>query len=163
MKNRKIGFGTLLAFLAAMTLALNSCDYFVEVSFNIENPTNDTIDFSGWQGTEVVNMTTPYTNQPSQEWEQTIDHVTVSMFGVIGGRSVAISEEQAFAQLMSDFDSVKLNRRSDGASTLIYRHDENASEEQRYFFTREAWKCDPEGETEKDRTFTLILTEEMFK
>lgn len=41
--------------------------------------------------------------------------------------------------------------------TFVFRHDENATEEQRYFFTREAWHCDPEGETEKDRTYTLIL------
>ncbi|MCR4847628.1 MAG: hypothetical protein K5920_02095 [Bacteroidales bacterium] len=163
MKNRKLRFGTLLVFLAAMFFSMTSCDYFVEVGFNIESPENDTIDFNGWQGTGVVNMTTPYTNQSGQEWEQTMDQITVSMFGVMGGRSVAISEEQAFAKLMSDFDSVKIIRRSDGASTITYRHDENATDEQRYFFTREAWKCDPEGETEKDRIYTLILTEEMFR
>lgn len=58
---------------------------------------------------------------------------------------------------MSDYDSVMLTRSSDGATSIVFRHDENATEEQRYFFTREAWHCDPEGETEKDRTYTLIL------
>ena len=108
-------------------------------------------------------MTTPYTNRPDQEWEQTMDHVTVSLVGSMGGPSVAISVEQAFASLCNDYDSVKLTRRSDGASTITYRHDENATDAQRYFFTREAWSCTPEGETEKDRTYTLILKEEMFK
>ena len=84
-------------------------------------------------------------------------------FSAMGGPSVAISEEQAFASLCNDYDSVKLTRRSDGAATIIYRHDENASDAQRYFFTREAWVCDPEGETQKDRTYTLILTDDMFK
>ena len=152
-----------LMVMSAMTFTLTSCEYFVDVYFNVEHPTNDTIDFTGWQGTGVVNMTTPYTNRPGQEWEQTMDHVTVSMAGAMGGPSVAISEEQAFASLCNDYDSVKLTRRSDGASTIIYRHDENASDAQRYFFTREAWSCDPEGETQKDRTYTLILTEDMFK
>jgi hypothetical protein len=64
---------------------------------------------------------------------------------------------------MSDYDSVRLTRRSDNASTITYHHNENATNAQRYFFTREAWKCDPEGETEKDRTYTLILTEDMFE
>ena len=166
MNNRKFRFGTLLVFLAAMTFALpclTSCEYFVDVYFNVENPTNDTIDFIGWQGIGVVNMTTPYTNRPDQEWEQTMDHVTVSLVGSMGGPSVAISVEQAFASLCNDYDSVKLTRRSDGASTITYRHDENATDAQRYFFTREAWSCTPEGETEKDRTYTLILKDEMFK
>ena len=153
MNNRKFRFGTLLVFLAAMTFALpclTSCEYFVDVYFNVENPTNDTIDFIGWQGTGVVNMTTPYTNRPG-------------LAGSMGGPSVAISVEQAFASLCNDYDSVKLTRRSDGASTITYRHDENATDAQRYFFTCEAWSCTPEGETEKDRTYTLILKEEMFK
>ncbi len=45
MNNRKFRFGTLLMFLAAMTFALpclTSCEYFVDVYFNVENPTNDT-------------------------------------------------------------------------------------------------------------------------
>ena len=89
--------------------------------------------------------------------------LAVSLAGSMGGPSVAISVEQAFASLCNDYDSVKLTRCSDGASTITYRHDENATDAQRYFFTREAWNCTPEGETEKDRTYTLILKEEMFK
>lgn len=165
MNNKRFSFRGLLVVLAAMAFVLpclTSCEYFVDVYFNVENPINDTIDFVGWQGTGVVNMTTPYTNRPGQEWEQTMDHVTVSFVGSMGGPSVAISVEQAFASLCNDYDSVMLTRRSDGASTITYRHDENATDAQRYFFTREAWKCDPEGETEKDRNYTLILTKEMF-
>lgn len=108
-------------------------------------------------------MTTPYTNQPGEVWETKMEHVTVSLLGTHGGPYVAISEESAFTQLMSDYDSVRITRSSDNASTITYRHDENASDAQRYFFTREAWSCDPEGETQKDRTYTLILTEEMFR
>ena len=148
--------------MAAMTFTLTSCEYFVDVDFNVENPANDTIDFIGWRDDSERRMTTPYTNQPGEVWEAKMEHVTVSLLGAHGGPYVAISEEQAFTQLMSDYDSVRITRRSDNASTITYRHDENASGAQRYFFTREAWSCDPKGETQKDRTYTLILTEEMF-
>ena len=162
MNNRKFRFGTLLVFLAAMTFTMSSCEYFVDVDFNVENPANDTIDFIGWRDHSERHMTTPYTNQPGEVWETKMEHVTVSLLGAHGGPYVAISEEQAFMQLMSDYDSVRITRRSDNKSTITYRHDENASDAQRYFFTREAWSCDPEGETQKDRTYTLVLTEEMF-
>ena len=161
MKNRKLRFGMLLAFLAAMTFTLNSCnfEYMVNVSFQIAHSDNDALEMTGWSGTNGVCYPSPC---PSTSGEL-LDKTTISALSAGGGPSIAITEEQAFAKLMSEFDSVKIIRRSDGASTLTYRHDENATEEQRYFFTREAWKCDPEGETEKDRIYTLILTEEMFK
>lgn len=63
---------------------------------------------------------------------------------------------------MSELDSIRIIRKSDNASTLTFRHDENATEAQRYFFTREAWDCDPPGEVLYDRRYTLILTEDMF-
>lgn len=47
MNNRKFRFGTLLVFLTAMTFTMTSCEYFVDVDFNVENPANDTIDFIG--------------------------------------------------------------------------------------------------------------------
>ena len=164
MKNRKFRFGTLLAFLAAMTFALNSCEYTVTVDFEIAHSDNDALEMTGWSGTNEVCYTSPYQcNSDSLLDNELVDKTTISSLSTGGGPSTTITDEQAFAKLMSDFDSVKIFRRSDGASTIIYRHDENATEEQRYFFTREAWKCDPEGETEKDRIYTLILTEEMFR
>jgi hypothetical protein len=166
MSNKRFSFRRLLVVLAAMAFMLpfmTSCEYFVDVDFNVANPANDTIDFIGWRDNTERRMTTPYTNLPGEEWETKMDHVTVSLLGAHGGPYVAISEEQAFTQLMSDYDSVRLTRRSDNASTITYHHNENATNAQRYFFTREAWKCDPEGETEKDRTYTLILTEDMFE
>jgi len=166
MNNKRFGFRTLPMLFAAMIILssiLTSCEYFVDVDFNVANPANDTIDFIGWRDNTERRMTTPYTNLPGEEWETKMDHVTVSLLGAHGGPYVAISEEQAFTQLMSDYDSVRLTRRSDNASTITYHHNENATNAQRYFFTREAWKCDPEGETEKDRTYTLILTEDMFE
>ena len=161
MKNRQLRFGTLLVFLAAMTFTLSSCnfEYIVNVSFEIAHSDNDALEMTGWNGTNGVYYTCPYHSNSGE----LSDKATISSLSTGGGPSTTITEEQAFAKLMSDFDSVKIIRRSDGASTLTYRHDENATEEQRYFFTREAWKCDPEGETEKDRIYTLILTEEMFR
>ena len=149
----------LLVFLAAMTLTLNSCEYTVTVDFKIAHDDNDTLVLTGWSGTNEVCYMSPNASHSGDAFDKT----TISSLSTGGGPSTTISEEQAFAKLMSDFDSVKIIRRSDGASTLTYRHDENATEEQRYFFTREAWICDPEEETEKDRIYTLILMEEMFK
>jgi len=159
MKNRKFRFGTLLVFLAAMTFTLNSCEYMVNVEFEIAHNDNDTLVLIGWNGTNEVCYTTPYTSNSGEVFDKT----TISSLRVGGGASTTVTEEQAFTQLMSDFDSVRITRSSDGLSTITYRHDENAMEEQRYFFMREVWSCKPEGETRKDRTYTLILTEEMFR
>ena len=159
MNNRKFRFGTLLVFLAAMTFTLSSCEYMVNVDFEIAHNGNDTLVLTGWNGTNEVCYTSPYASNSGDVFDKT----TISSFRAGGGSSTTVTEEQAFTQLMSDFDSVRITRSSDGAATITYRHDENASDAQRYFFTREAWSCDPEGETQKDRTYTLILTEEMFR
>lgn len=159
MNNRKFRFGTLLVFLAAMTFSLSSCEYMVNVNFEIAHNDNDTLVLTGWNGTNEVIYTSPYTSNSGDVFDKT----TISSFRAGGGSSTTVTEEQAFTQLMSDYDSVMITRRSDNKSTITYRHDENASDAQRYLFTREAWSCTPEGETEKDRTYTLILKEEMFK
>ena len=159
MKNRKFRFGTLLVFLAAMTFTLSSCEYMVNVDFEIAHNGNDTLMLIGWNGTNEVCYTSPYASNSGDAFDKT----TISSFKAGGGSSTTVTEEQAFTQLMSDYDSVSITRSSDGLSTITYRHDENASDAQRYFFTREAWSCKPEGETQKDRTYTLILTEEMFR
>ena len=158
MNNRKFRFGTLLVFLAAMTFTLSSCEYMVNVDFEIAHNGNDTLVLTGWNGTNEVCYTRPYTSNSGDVFDKT----TISSFRAGGGSSTTVTEEQAFMQLMSDYDSVRITRRSDNKSTITYRHDEDASDAQRYFFTREAWKCDPEGEELKSRTYTLILTEEMF-
>ena len=159
MKNGKIRFGALLVVLAGMSFALNSCEYMVNVDFEIAHNGNDTLVLTGWNGTNEVCYTSPYTSNSGEVLNKT----TISSFSTGGGPSTTVTEEQAFAKLVSDFDSVRITRSSDGASTITYRHDENASDAQRYFFTRVAWSCKPEGETQKDRTYSLILTEEMFR
>lgn len=158
MKNR---FCKLLVFTAlVVTLtSLTSCEYFVNVEFEIADNGNDTLKFTGWQGTNIVCRTCPFTSDSGD----VLHYRAVSYIFASGGPSVSVSEELAFDKLMYDYDSVMLSRSSDGASTIIFRHDENATDEQRYFFMREAWQCNPEGETEKDRTYTLILKEEMFE
>ena len=81
----------------------------------------------------------------------------------MGGPSVSISEENAFTSLISQYDSIKIIRKSDGASTITYHNGDNATDEQRYFFTRDAWICSPDIEGyEGDRTYTLKLTDGMF-
>ena len=162
MNNKRFGFRRLLVVLAAMAFMLpfmTSCEYMVDIDFKIAHNGNDTLLLTGWSGTNEVQYASPYTSNSGDVFDKT----TISSFNAGGGPSTSVTEEQAFTQLMSDFDSVRISRSSDGASTITYRHDENATDAQRFFFTREAWKCDPEGEELKSRTYTLILTEEMFK
>jgi len=161
-KSKKLNFRTLFVFVVSISFLLpfiTSCEYFVNVDFEIANNGNDTLVLTGWNGANRVRYTSPYTSNSGDIYNKT----TISSFRAGGSRSISVTEEQAFTQLMSDFDSVQLSRSSDGASTIIYRHNENASEAQQYFFTRKAWKCNPEGEELKDRTYTLILTKEMFR
>ena len=152
-------FRTLLAAMAFALPFMTSCEYMVDVDFEIAHHGNDTIVLTGWSGTNKVQYTSPYTSNSGDVFDKT----TISSFSAGGGSSTTVTEEQAFTQLLSDFDSVRITRSSDGASTITYRHDENASDAQRYFFKREAWSCKPDGETQKDRTYMLILTEEMFR
>ena len=162
MNNKHFKSRTLLVVLAAMIFSLSfmtSCEYMVDVNFKIAHNGNDTLLLTGWSGTNEVQYASPYTSNSGDVFDKT----TISSFRAGGGSSTSVTEEQAFTQLMSDVDSVKISRRSDGASTITYRHDENATDAQRYFFTREAWKCDPEGEELKSRTYTFILKDEMFK
>ena len=161
MNNKRFRFRRLLVVLAAMAFMLpfmTSCEYMVDIDFKIAHNGNDTLLLTGWSGTNEVQYASPYTSNSGDVFDKT----TISSFNAGGGPSTSVTEEQAFTQLMSDFDSVRISRSSDGASTITYRHDENATDAQRFFFTREAWKCDPEGEELKSRTYTLILTEEMF-
>ena len=151
-------FRMLLVHLMVMCFAipfLTSCEREVFVFFEVENPANDTIDFIGWRDTTEFCKTTPYITM----YRDTLNHVNVCKESRFGGMHVTITEEESFLKLCSDYDSVRLSRRSDGASTITYRHDENATEEQRYFFTREAWRCDTEGETLEGCTYTFILPE----
>ena len=160
MNNRKFRFGTLLVFLAAMTFTMSSCEYMVNVDFEIAHNDNDTLVLTGWNGTNEVCYTSPYASNSGDVFDKT----TISSFRAGGGSSTTVTEEQAFTQLMSDYDSVRITRSSDGLSTITYRHDENASDAQRYFFTREAWTCSPDDEGyDGTRTYMLNLTDEMFK
>ncbi len=159
MKSGRLSIATLLAVMAAMAFTVTSCDYFVDVDFKIALEGNDTLVLIGWNGENEVRHPVPWTSNSGDVYHQRI----ISYAGDWGGRGIIVTEEQAFNTLMSDYDSVMLTRSSDSTSTITYRHDENATDAQCYFFTREAWKCAPEGETEKSRTYTLILTDEMFE
>lgn len=94
---------------------------------------------------------------------QTQNQYIVYHCGTMGGPNIQITEEESFARLRSSIDSIRIVRKADNASTITYRGDDNATDAQRYFFTREAWDCDPEGENEKSRTYTLKITDEMFQ
>ena len=167
MNNRKFRFGTLLVFLAAMTFTVSfmtSCTPKVPVRFMATyTPTSsvDTVTFEAWSLGELVRdhfavfYPTPQNEQDGQYEELPIYHYT----GV-----GSVSTEDAFTYLSTEYDSVRFTRSSDGLSTITYRHDENASDAQRYFFTREAWKCSPDDEGyDGVRTYTLILKGEMFE
>lgn len=157
MNNKKFRFRTLLVILAAMAFILpcmTSCEWFFDADFNIEVPANDTIVFLGWKDTTGTTMTCPYTSLSGDTHQQ----ITVCHEGRQGGPYGGYTEEEAFDILRLEYDSVQIIRRSDNASTITYRHDEQATEAQRYFFTPEAWEA-PEGLT----IYTLKLTQEMFK
>ena len=157
MNNKKFRFRTLLVILAATAFILpcmTSCEWFFDADFNIEVPANDTIVFIGWKDTTGTTMTCPYTSLSGDTHQQ----ITVCHEGRSGGPNGAYTEEEAFDILRLEYDSVQIIRRSDNASTITYRHDEQATEAQRYFFTPEAWEA-PEGLT----IYTLKLTQEMFK
>ena len=166
MNNRKFRFGTLLVFSAAMTFTVSfmtSCTPKVPVRFMATyTPTSsvDTVTFEAWSLGELVRdhfavfYPTPQNEQDGQYEELPIYHYT-------GVGSVSI--ENAFTYLSTEYDSVRFTRSSDGLSTITYRHDENASDAQCYFFTREAWTCSPDDEGyEGTRTYTLKLTDDMF-
>ena len=163
MNNKRFSFRMLLVVLAAMAFMLpfmTSCEYMVDIDFKIAHNGNDTLLLTGWSGTNEVQYASPYTSNSGDVFDKT----TISSFNAGGGPSTSVTEEQAFTQLMSDYDSVRITHSSDGLSTITYRHDENASNAQRYFFTREAWKCSPDDEGyDGTRTYTLILTDEMFR
>ena len=156
MNNKKTKSRTLLVFLAAMAFMLpcmTSCEWFFNADFNIENPSNDTIVFLGWKDTTGTTMTCPYTSPSGDVHSQ----VSVCYQGRHGGPHGAYTEEEAFNILKLTYDSVQIIRRPSNAATITYRHDEQATEAQRYFFTREAWDA-----TEGSTYYTLKLTDEMF-
>ena len=157
MNNRKSRFRMPLVILAAMAFILpymTSCEWFFDLDFNIGNPDNDTIVFLGWKDTSGTTLICPYTSLSGDVHNQ----ILVCHQGRHGGPNDAYTEEEAFNILRHEYDSVQIIRRSDNAATITYRHDEQASEAQRYFFTPEAWDA-PEGLT----SYTLKLTDEMFK
>lgn len=150
-----LGIFTLLSF------TLNSCEYFVDVAFDVATMPHDTLIVQRWGPDNSID-TIPYTNSPGTSWQHTVNSIHVSMPSAMGGPFTTIPEESAFATLIHDIDSIKIIRKSDGAFTITYRHDDNATEAQRYFFTRVAWDCDPPCEELKKRTYTFILTDDMF-
>lgn len=162
MKNNICKHSLLLVLLISLSILFSACEHFVDVNFVLKGETNDTITLIGWSNAYqngVTNYTTPYTTNAGIQMEK----VSISSFNAGGGPHVSVTNEQAFTQLMSDFDSVRITRSSDGASTIIYRHDDNATESQRFFFKREAWTCSPDDEGyEGSRTYTLKLTDDMF-
>lgn len=152
----------LIVLLVLLSALFSACEHFVDVDFVIKGMKNDTITLIGWSDAYqngVTNNTTPYTTNAGSQMEK----VSISSFNAGGGANVYVTNEQAFTQLMSDFDSVRITRSSDGASTIAFRHDDNATEGQRFFFKREAWTCSPDDEGyEGSRTYTLKLTDDMF-
>ena len=141
-----------------------ACEHYVDVDFVISKTNdNDTITFIGWNKAYQDGMTYYKIPFVTNNGEQMIC-ATICSFSVGGGPNVCVSREQAFVRLMSDFDSVRIVRHSDGASTITYRHDDSATDSQRFFFKPEAWMCNPDDEGfEGSRTYKLKLTEEMFE
>ena len=164
MNNKKFGFRTLLVVLAAMIFSLpfvaTSCQPKESVRYNATyTPGNtvDTITFEAWSLGHLVRQNTAVFYPTPTEGQN--EEIPVYVYHGVKG----VPTEVAFNALSLEYDSVRFSRSSDGATTITFSYIENATDAQRYFFTREAWKCDPEGENMKSRTYTLILTEEMFE
>lgn len=151
----------ILIILSPLSLTLSSCEYFVDVWFDIATTPQDTLIVQRWGDYNCCD-TIPYTNLPETNWEETVSRIRVGSANAMGGRYTSVSEESSFATLLSQIDSIRIIRKSDNASTITFRHDENATEAQRYFFTREAWDCDPPDEKMYSRTYTFKFTDDMF-
>jgi len=163
MNNRKFKSRTLLVFLAAMISLLfvaTSCQPKESVRYYASySPSNsvDTITFEAWSLGNLVRQNTAVFYPTPTEGQN--EEIPIYVYHGVRG----VPTEVVFNALSLEYDSVRFSRSSDGATTITYSYIENATDAQRYFFTREAWKCDPEGEELKSRTYTFILKDEMFK
>ena len=164
MNNKKFNSRTLLVVLAAMTFSLpfvaTSCQPKESVRYNATyTPGNtvDTITFEAWSLGQLVRQNSAVFYPTPTEGQN--EEIPVYVYHGVKG----VPTELAFNSLSLEYDSVRFSRSSDGAATITYSYIEHATDAQRYFFTREAWKCDPEGEELKSRTYTFILKDEMFK
>ena len=153
----------MLGLFILMSFTLSSCDRWFFVVFSVTTTLQDTIVVQKWGQVNSCDtlscIDSPGT--PLQFNPNSIIVCTLDRRG--GGRYASIPQEEAFATLISNIDSIRIIRKSDGASTITYRHDENATEAQRYFFTRDAWTCYPEGEELYGRGYQFIATNDMFQ
>ena len=164
MFNKKSNSKTLLVLFAAMVFTFpfvaTSCQPKESVRYNATyTPSNtvDTITFEAWSLGNLVRQNTAVFYPTPTEGQN--EEIPVYVYHGVRG----VPTEVAFLALTTEYDSVKFTRSSDGATTITYSYIENATDAQRYFFTREAWQCTPEGEELKSRTYTFILKDEMFK
>ena len=164
MKTKVLSLLSISASIIIMAMLLSaSCQPMVYIEYNATyRPVNnlDTVTFEGWSCGNLVRQNTEVFYVVQSDGHNNHDEM-IPIFVYDGVRSV--ETDVAFYYLAVEYDSVRFTRSSDGASTITYRHDDNESEAQRYFFTREAWDCSPEGEELKDRTYTFKLTDEMFR
>lgn len=164
MKSKIVSLITICGSILMTFLSVTSCvpQEFVHLDA-IYDPIYhvDTLTFEAWSlGNLVRKNTAVFYPTPSNMQNGQYDELPILRYE--GGRS--ISTEEVFTSLSSEYDSVRFTRSSDGASTITYRHDEGALEEQRYFFKRVAWSCEPDDDGyEGSRTYTFNLTEDMFK
>ena len=149
----------LVGLFAPLSFVFNSCEYFVDVSFDIATTPQDSLVIQRWgRDFDGKYDTIPFTSLSGASFFRQ----TIAMASNAGGPQTTISEEVSFKRLSTELDSIRIIRKSDNSSTTTYRHDENATEAQRYFFTRDAWDCDPPEEELLTRRYTLILTDDMF-
>lgn len=165
MKHRIHFTSKRIAVLAVLfvTLTIVSCKPRVPVEFKaVYNPTIaiDTVTFEGWSlGNLVKKNTAVFYPTPSNIQNGQYEELPIFIYEGIGN----VSSQDAFRFLSSDYDSVRFTRSSDAASTITYCHDENATENQCFFFKRESWTCNPDAEGyEGTRTYTFNLTDDMF-
>lgn len=163
MKNNIISSITIVGSILMILLSAVSCVPQEFVGLNATyNPIYhiDTLTFEAWSLGNLVRKNTVVFYQTSSNI-QNGQYEEIPILRYEGGRNV--STEAVFTSLSSEYDSVRFTRSSDGASTITYRHDEDASEEQCSFFKRVAWSCEPDDNGyEGSRTYTLNLTDDMF-
>lgn len=147
---KRLSFIIVVFFILSMPF-LSSCLHYKNFDWyiGIEQPT-DTIIVDFWDGGHY-SRTIPFLDAEGRTHTQ----LCFSFITILDTQP----DEWAWEGFRSNYDSVKITRKADGASTITYSYNAESTEEQRFFFTEEAWYTEPEGST----NYYLILADDMFQ
>lgn len=141
----------IVVFFVLSMLVLSSCRHYryFDWHIGIEQPT-DTIIVDFWAGGHY-SRTIPFLDAEGRT------HTELDFYFAIAIDTQP--DEWVWCGFRSHHDSVRITRKADGASTITYSYNAESTDEQRFFFTEEAWYTEPEGST----NYYLILADDMFQ